>query len=183
MLARQLAAHHRYSGLFDPKATQFVIVSWNARALSHRSAPRRRKKFSRLLQYIKNADVACLQEVHGTVEEMRFLFLPLVQHGQIFPSQGVNRATGGLTTLIAESFARLGSITSDTSYANGRISRTTFTSPERTNIFWNVRNEKVSAEQIRKTTAAVRDDTLHAANAPLAFCVWVVVDWILFTPR
>ena len=52
-------------------AGSFSLVTWNARALSHRTASKRRKKFSVLRGLARHATCIVLQETHGAAQEVK----------------------------------------------------------------------------------------------------------------
>eukprot|EP00959_Pyramimonas_sp_CCMP1952_P228828 4784413-Pyramimonas_sp.AAC.1 len=52
-------------------AAQIQSTSWNGRALLHHKPEVRRKKFRKLATMCRRQAIICLQEVHGTLEELK----------------------------------------------------------------------------------------------------------------
>eukprot|EP00959_Pyramimonas_sp_CCMP1952_P351389 7362498-Pyramimonas_sp.AAC.1 len=52
-------------------AALIQITSWNGRALLHHKPEVRRKKFKKLALMCRRQAIICLQELHGTLEELK----------------------------------------------------------------------------------------------------------------
>ena len=140
-------------------------------------ANKRRRKFARLLNFIRNADIVTLQEVHGSPAEIRSLFLPLAASWLIFSAPGIDRATGGVVTLVAKTYAHSDAMIVSESIIVGRVLRSSISWGPRTNVFWNIHNHGIGAAAIRLVTARMDADVAAAAASPTTSCTWISGDW------
>ena len=79
-----------------PEGKEHSVLSWNTRALSHRSSRKRNQQISILRSSMAKASIVLLQEVHGSLPEMERLFHEFLTLYWIFMSPGRDRSTGEL---------------------------------------------------------------------------------------
>ena len=84
---------------------EFSVCTWNSRALCHRADSRKKLKAAFLLKTMKNATIISIQEAHGSKQEVDKLLFFASRNFHVVHAGGPDRSTGGLVTLVSETFA------------------------------------------------------------------------------
>ena len=106
-----------------------------------------------------------IQEAHGTIEEVQLELHSLNRTHLIFCSPGIDRATGGLITLIKKDIASAFSLTYST-IVLGRLSRLEMTSEERTIAIYNLHSFGLDATTTATTIQTLKADTDRSRMQP-----------------
>jgi exonuclease III len=123
-------------------------VTWNANSLCTKS-PNYRVKFDTLLSISKTADIICLQETHGGIDQFLTHFPTLPHSFIITASPGPADNIGGVAILVRQTL-----FPSDTPpilqiSIPGRLIRLFFQSQPHELIIWSTHNLNIMAEDLR----------------------------------
>ena len=149
--------------------------------MCHHNPYKRALKLAELRKLAKGASIVCLQEVHGTFEEIVMLLHMESVHYHIFHTMGKDRSTGGNLTLISKSFFINAHIHHE-ELIQGRVQRTCITSKplsgsESRLWVYNVHNFGLSTSELNRVTHRIASDKRQVSNAPLTNAMVLVWDW------
>eukprot|EP00972_Heterocapsa_arctica_P101328 14934261-Heterocapsa_arctica.AAC.1 len=116
------------------------IVTWNASALVHATLSKRKGKRAKLIELIRDLDVCMIQETHAGFEDVIVAFPELLRLFHVLASEGENRASGGVVTLVSKKWCDPSMNTSHEQIVQGRVSRVLISDGRRNIVFWNIHN-------------------------------------------
>ena len=141
-----------------------------------------KKKFF-LDKVSRNATIIALQEVHGTLEEMKKLFYRDSQDFHIIYSPSTSRAVGGVVTMIRKSIAPSLAAIQESSPIPGRVQRIVFKNDTgQQNIVYNVHNYGLTKVQAKLIASEMEKDIADAHGDPMNHTMWILGDWNFVAP-
>jgi exonuclease III len=186
-LPRTLARGPRYSRRFNTlyaptakkKLEEYAILSWNTRALLHSDADKRKAKMRHLVSLTHGAAVICLQEVHGTGDEIMLALTRFVRGWHVFAAPGPSGGAAGCAILVSKTIAPERDSIMHSPEPNGRAQRIEIVRDNSSSVVWNVHNYGFAAEEVQKIVGKMQGDRTVARASPLRRSLWVAGDWNL----
>ena len=112
---------NRYTGTKEGR--EFRLGSWSARALLCYDLRKTQRKINFLWKLASQVGILCLQEVHGTLEEIQRQFFHFHNDYYIFPSPSATRGTGGVLTMVKKAILDPDFDKFDGNFENGNFPR------------------------------------------------------------
>ena len=170
----------RRARLVCPPATlisECRIVTWNARELFPVEKKRQAVKSAAFEALAVTADIILIQETHGGTRDLA------VRHPQIFSlfesgaSVCNSAATGGVLTLVRKSWCPAGTTVCSAATADGRIIRTEIYNNTHSMKVWNVHNQDIRPDELKRTLLRMKADLALVARTPLTSALVIAGDW------